>query len=146
MLQLQFNKFIFEYEQQEYVKEGIHWDLIQFQSNQSNIDIIDKFVFARLDDECITSRGSDAGLMSYLYTNLNQSTIFTASSTQKSQLQFSIKHYAGTVMVRPLLLISNRLLIICSTQPLELLKRTRTIFLRTCINCYIPLPSRSYFN
>ena len=101
MLQLQFNKFIFEYEQQEYVKEGIHWDLIQFQSNQSNIDIIDKFVFGRLDDECITSRGSDAGLMSYLYTNLNQSTIFTASSTQKSQLQFSIKHYAGTVMVCP---------------------------------------------
>lgn len=57
MLQLQFNKSIFEYEQQEYVNEGIRWDLIQFQNNQVNIDVIEKFVFSRLDDECITSRG-----------------------------------------------------------------------------------------
>lgn len=54
---MQFNKSIFEYEQQEYAKEGIRWDVIQFQNNQSNIDVMEKFIFSRLDDECITSRG-----------------------------------------------------------------------------------------
>lgn len=56
-LQQQFNKHVFKLEQQEYLKEGIAWKMIDFYDNQPCIDLIESKlgILDLLDEECKVS-------------------------------------------------------------------------------------------
>lgn len=60
-LQQQFNQHVFKLEQEEYLKEGIVWTMIDFYDNQPCIDLIEAKlgVLDLLDEECRMPRGSD---------------------------------------------------------------------------------------
>lgn len=56
-LQQQFNQHVFKLEQEEYLKEGIVWTMIDFYDNQPCIDLIESKlgILDLLDDECRVS-------------------------------------------------------------------------------------------
>lgn len=60
-LQQQFNQHVFKLEQEEYLKEGIEWTMIDFYDNQPCIDLIEAKlgVLDLLDEECRMISGSD---------------------------------------------------------------------------------------
>lgn len=60
-LQQQFNQHVFKLEQEEYLKEGIVWTMIDFYDNQPCIDMIESKlgVLDLLDEECRMPKGSD---------------------------------------------------------------------------------------
>lgn len=57
-LQQQFNQHVFKLEQEEYLKEGITWTMIDFYDNQPCIDLIETRlgVLDLLDEECRVSK------------------------------------------------------------------------------------------
>lgn len=57
-LQQQFNQHVFKLEQEEYLKEGIAWTMIDFYDNQPCIDLIESKlgVLDLLDEECRVSK------------------------------------------------------------------------------------------
>lgn len=57
-LQQQFNQHVFKLEQEEYLKEGIVWTMIDFYDNQPCIDLIESKlgVLDLLDEECRVSK------------------------------------------------------------------------------------------
>ena len=59
-LQQQFNQHVFKLEQDEYLKEGIQWKMIDFYDNQPCIDLIEKplGVFSILEEESIIPKVS----------------------------------------------------------------------------------------
>lgn len=100
-LQQFFNHHMFVLEQNEYLKEDIDWQFIDFgQDLQQTIDLIEKKnkpvgIFSVLDEECIVPRSTDSSF----FEKLNQccsgkSEKFKAS---KFSSKFSLKHYAGDV-------------------------------------------------
>lgn len=60
-LQQQFNQHVFKLEQDEYLKEGIVWTMIDFYDNQPCIDLIESKlgILDLLDEECRMPQGSD---------------------------------------------------------------------------------------
>ena len=68
-LQQQFNMHVFKLEQEEYVKEGIEWKMIDFYDNQPCIDLIEAKlgVLDLLDEECRMPKGSDKSWVEKLY-------------------------------------------------------------------------------
>ena len=68
-LQQQFNMHVFKLEQEEYVKEGIEWKMIDFYDNQPCIDLIEAKlgVLDLLDEECRVPKGSDKSWVEKLY-------------------------------------------------------------------------------
>lgn len=60
-LQQQFNQHVFKLEQDEYLKEGIVWTMIDFYDNQPCIDLIESKlgILDLLDEECRMPKGSD---------------------------------------------------------------------------------------
>ena len=60
---------VFELEQEEYVKEGIEWKMIDFYDNQPCIDLIEAKlgVLDLLDEECRMPKGSDKSWVEKLY-------------------------------------------------------------------------------
>jgi myosin-5 len=97
-LQQEFNQHVFKLEQDEYVAEKIEWSFIDFNDNQPCIDLIEsRFgILALLDEESKLPSGSDASLITKLYSN------FTTNEKYKnffkkprfSEDSFTIAHYA----------------------------------------------------
>eukprot|EP00986_Skeletonema_menzelii_P009079 scaffold4054_cov142-Skeletonema_menzelii.AAC.2 len=102
-LQQQFNRFVFKLEQQEYIREGIRWDMIEFQDNQDTLDLIEKKhsgILTILDEQCrLGMRCNDKTFVSAVYSKcMNGSTTrFGADRKQQSHGKFTIRHYAGIV-------------------------------------------------
>jgi len=100
-LQQQFNLYIFKSEQEEYKREGIAWDFIEFPDNQDVIDLIDKThsgIISILTDQCRTARGSDKLFADAMYKGCEAHKRFEASPLQKGSLKFVINHFAGPVV------------------------------------------------
>ena len=100
-LQQQFNKFVFELEQEEYRLEAIEWSALDFPSNQDCLDLIETRktgLFAMIDDECLVPKGSDANLAKRMYQDLSKFPRFVATNVQKTNNLFQINHYAGPVV------------------------------------------------
>ena len=99
-LQNQFNKNMFEFEQQEYLQEGIVWSEVSFLDNQFCVDLIEKKPFGilpLLDEECQMPKGSDLKLLDKLkekHTG-NQSAF---SKHLHNSNSFYISHFAGRVL------------------------------------------------
>ncbi|XP_067329945.1 myosin-7-like isoform X1 [Channa argus] len=102
-LQQFFNHHMFVLEQEEYKKEGIDWEFIDFGMDlQACIDLIEKpmGIMSILEEECMFPKASDATFKAKLYDNhLGKSNNFQKPRVVKGKAEahFSLVHYAGTV-------------------------------------------------
>jgi len=98
-LQNQFNKYIFELEQEEYKKEQINWDTIKFPDNSECLKLIDgKFgILSMLDEECKLPKGNDINFTSKI-TKKYKDNIYFIKNKKFNNEKISINHYAGEVI------------------------------------------------
>ncbi|XP_063675609.1 myosin heavy chain, striated muscle-like isoform X4 [Bolinopsis microptera] len=100
-----FNHHMFTLEQEEYRKEGIKWDFIDFGLDlEPTIELIEKNmgVFAVMDEECIMPKASDQTFLSKLtLCHNNKHPKFLKPSAKSSMginpVHFQVIHYAGVV-------------------------------------------------
>ncbi|XP_061118333.1 myosin heavy chain, fast skeletal muscle-like isoform X1 [Conger conger] len=102
-LQQFFNHHMFVLEQEEYKKEGIHWEFIDFGMDLAAcIELIEKpmGIFSILEEECMFPKASDTTFKNKLYDqHLGKSNAFQKPKPAKGKAEahFSLVHYAGTV-------------------------------------------------
>ncbi|XP_029808058.1 myosin-6 [Suricata suricatta] len=102
-LQQFFNHHMFVLEQEEYKKEGIEWEFIDFGMDlQACIDLIEKpmGIMSILEEECMFPKATDMTFKAKLYDNhLGKSNNFQKPRNVKGKQEahFSLIHYAGTV-------------------------------------------------
>ncbi|XP_023162899.2 unconventional myosin-Va isoform X1 [Drosophila hydei] len=96
-LQQQFNQHVFKLEQEEYLKEGITWTMIDFYDNQPCIDLIEfrLGVLDLLDEECRMPKGSDESWAVKLVEKCNKFPHF--EKPRFGTTSFFIKHFSDTV-------------------------------------------------
>ncbi|PAV89637.1 hypothetical protein WR25_16678 isoform E [Diploscapter pachys] len=98
-LQQLFNNTMFILEQEEYQKEGIQWDFIDFGLDlQPTIDLIEKpmGVLALLDEECLFPKATDKTFVDKLQKTHNKHAKFIVPE-MRAKSHFAIVHYAGRV-------------------------------------------------
>ncbi|XP_036873333.2 myosin-6 [Manis javanica] len=102
-LQQFFNHHMFVLEQEEYKKEGIEWEFIDFGMDlQACIDLIEKpmGIMSILEEECMFPKATDMTFKAKLYDNhLGKSNNFQKPRNikGKQEAHFSLIHYAGIV-------------------------------------------------
>ncbi|KAI4893120.1 hypothetical protein NFI96_020629 [Prochilodus magdalenae] len=102
-LQQFFNHHMFVLEQEEYKKEGIEWEFIDFGMDlQACIDLIEKpmGIMSILEEECMFPKATDSTFKAKLYDNhLGKSANFQKPRIVKGKAEahFALVHYAGTV-------------------------------------------------
>ncbi|XP_030591647.1 myosin-1B-like isoform X1 [Archocentrus centrarchus] len=102
-LQQFFNHHMFVLEQEEYKKEGIAWEFIDFGMDLAAcIELIEKpmGIFSILEEECMFPKATDGSFKNKLYDqHLGKNSIFQKPkpSKGKTEAHFSLMHYAGTV-------------------------------------------------
>ncbi|CAF1406288.1 unnamed protein product, partial [Didymodactylos carnosus] len=102
-LQQFFNHHMFVLEQEEYKKEGIQWEFIDFGMDlQACIDLIEKpmGILSILEEECIVPKATDKTFVEKLYNNhLGKHPQFGKPKPLKGKVEahFDIHHYAGSV-------------------------------------------------
>lgn len=96
-LQQQFNQHVFKLEQEEYLKEGIVWTMIDFYDNQPCIDLIESKlgVFDLLDEECRMPKGSDESWAGKLIEKCKHFSQF--EEPRFGRTSFLVKHFSDTV-------------------------------------------------
>ncbi|XP_024122915.1 myosin-10 isoform X2 [Oryzias melastigma] len=102
-LQQLFNHTMFILEQEEYQREGIDWNFIDFGLDlQPCIDLIERpthppGVLALLDEECWFPRATDRTFVEKLSAEQGNHPKFFKSKQPRGEADFSIIHYAGKV-------------------------------------------------
>ncbi|XP_069510584.1 myosin-4-like [Ambystoma mexicanum] len=102
-LQQFFNHHMFVLEQEEYKKEGIAWEFIDFGMDLAAcIQLIEKpmGIFSILEEECMFPKATDTTFKNKLFDqHLGKSPNFQKPkpSKGKNEAHFSLAHYAGTV-------------------------------------------------
>jgi len=102
-LQQFFNHHMFVLEQEEYKKEGIHWEFIDFGMDlEETINLIEKpmGIFAMLEEECIVPKATDQTYLTKLHKQHEKSRAYTKPSAKQSKQgggDFILHHYAGDV-------------------------------------------------
>ncbi|XP_055973754.1 myosin-13 [Sorex fumeus] len=102
-LQQFFNHHMFVLEQEEYKKEGIEWEFIDFGMDLAAcIELIEKpmGIFSILEEECMFPKATDTSFKNKLYDqHLGKSNNFQKPKVVKGKAEahFSLVHYAGTV-------------------------------------------------
>ncbi|NXG38832.1 MYH1B protein, partial [Dromaius novaehollandiae] len=102
-LQQFFNHHMFVLEQEEYKKEGIDWEFIDFGMDLAAcIELIEKpmGIFSILEEECMFPKATDTSFKNKLYDqHLGKSNNFQKPKPGKGKVEahFSLVHYAGTV-------------------------------------------------
>ncbi|XP_062258504.1 myosin heavy chain, fast skeletal muscle-like [Platichthys flesus] len=102
-LQQFFNHHMFVLEQEEYKKEGIEWEFIDFGMDLAScIELIEKpmGIFSILEEECMFPKASDMTFKNKLYDQhlgKNKSFEKPKPAKGKAEAHFSLVHYAGTV-------------------------------------------------
>ncbi|XP_064584267.1 myosin heavy chain, skeletal muscle, adult-like isoform X2 [Zonotrichia leucophrys gambelii] len=102
-LQQFFNHHMFVLEQEEYKKEGIEWEFIDFGMDLAAcIELIEKpmGIFSILEEECMFPKATDTSFKNKLYDqHLGKSSNFQKPKPAKGKAEahFSLVHYAGTV-------------------------------------------------
>jgi len=96
-LQQQFNMHVFKLEQEEYIKEGIEWKMIDFYDNQPCIELVESKlgILALLDEECKMPKGSDKSWVEKLYDKCKRWEHF--QKPRLSQTAFLVTHFADKV-------------------------------------------------
>ncbi|ORX97267.1 Myo2 class V myosin [Basidiobolus meristosporus CBS 931.73] len=99
-LQQEFNKHVFKLEQEEYIKEQIAWNFIEFSDNQPCINLIEGKlgILALLDEESRLPSGTDGTFISKLYKQYeNPENACFFKKPKFSNTAFTICHYAHDV-------------------------------------------------
>ncbi|KAL0143517.1 P-loop containing nucleoside triphosphate hydrolase protein [Mucor lusitanicus] len=101
-LQQFFNQNMFELEQEEYQKEKIDWNYIDFGKDlQPTIDLIEKTnpvgILSCLEEECVAPRGSDQRFLEKLNKFCDKDNPDAKYKSTRFQDGFILKHYAGDV-------------------------------------------------
>ncbi|KAJ4926594.1 hypothetical protein JOQ06_014344 [Pogonophryne albipinna] len=102
-LQQFFNHHMFVLEQEEYKKEGIEWEFIDFGMDLAAcIELIEKpmGIFSILEEECMFPKASDVTFKNKLFDqHIGKSAAFQKPKPAKGKAEahFSLMHYAGTV-------------------------------------------------
>jgi myosin heavy subunit len=99
-LQNQFNKNIFEYEQNIYHQEGIEWSFIDYLNNQECIDLIHNNktgIIGCLNEVCRFPIGNDKKFIEILSKENKNNEYLECSNIDRVRNEFKIKHYAGKV-------------------------------------------------
>ncbi|KAJ8259932.1 hypothetical protein GJAV_G00175140 [Gymnothorax javanicus] len=102
-LQQFFNHHMFVLEQEEYTKEGIEWEFIDFGMDLAAcIELIEKpmGIFSILEEECMFPKASDTTFKNKLHDqHLGKTAAFQKPKPAKGKAEahFSLVHYAGTV-------------------------------------------------
>ncbi|XP_069785589.1 myosin-4-like [Narcine bancroftii] len=102
-LQQFFNHHMFVLEQEEYKKEGIEWEFIDFGMDLAAcIELIEKpmGIFSILEEECMFPKASDTTFKNKLYDqHLGKTSNFQKPKPAKGKAEahFALIHYAGTV-------------------------------------------------
>uniref|UniRef100_A0A8C5C6A8 Myosin heavy chain, fast skeletal muscle-like n=1 Tax=Gadus morhua TaxID=8049 RepID=A0A8C5C6A8_GADMO len=102
-LQQFFNHHMFVLEQEEYKKEGIEWEFIDFGMDLAAcIELIEKpmGIFSILEEECMFPKASDTTFKNKLHDqHLGKTKAFEKPKPAKGKAEahFSLVHYAGTV-------------------------------------------------
>lgn len=102
-LQQFFNHTMFVLEQEEYKKEGLIWESIDFGMDlEKTIDLIEKpkGIFAILEEECIVPKASDKSYLEKLHaTHAGKHPSYAKPSTKAKGKDgdFILHHYAGSV-------------------------------------------------
>ncbi|KAM9780011.1 myosin-4-like [Neosynchiropus ocellatus] len=102
-LQQFFNHHMFVLEQEEYKKEGIDWEFIDFGMDLAAcIELIEKpmGIFSILEEECMFPKSTDVSFKNKLYDqHLGKNGCFLKPKVVKGkpEAHFSLMHYAGTV-------------------------------------------------
>ncbi|XP_061906338.1 myosin-4-like isoform X2 [Entelurus aequoreus] len=102
-LQQFFNHHMFVLEQEEYKKEGIDWEFIDFGMDLAAcIELIEKpmGIFSILEEECMFPKSTDTSFKNKLYDqHLGKNSCFLKPKVVKGkpEAHFSLMHYAGTV-------------------------------------------------
>jgi hypothetical protein len=96
-LQLYFTDHILQKEQEDYKKEGVSFEFVNYQDNRDCTEMIDGKLgaFQLLEEECMVPKGADAGLITKMNKQFAQHRCFGV--VKKSPLLFEIRHYAGDV-------------------------------------------------
>jgi len=103
-LQQFFNHHMFVLEQEEYKKEGIFWEFIDFGMDlEETINLIEKpmGIFAMLEEECIVPKATDATYLAKLHKqHAGKTKAFTKPTPKQIKAgagDFILHHYAGSV-------------------------------------------------
>merc|ERR1719209_2549233 len=102
-LQQFFNHTMFVLEQEEYMKEGIPWDLVDFGMDLAVcIELIEKplGIFSILEEQCMFPKASDKTFSDKLldqHLGKNKAFEKPKPAKGKGEAHFSLVHYAGTV-------------------------------------------------
>jgi myosin heavy subunit len=102
-LQQFFNHHMFVLEQEEYKKEGIAWEFIDFGMDlEVTIDLVEKpmGIFAMLEEECIVPKATDQTYLAKLHKQHANNKSYgkpTAKQSKTGMGDFILKHYAGAV-------------------------------------------------
>uniref|UniRef100_A0A8C3IK41 Myosin heavy chain 2 n=1 Tax=Chrysemys picta bellii TaxID=8478 RepID=A0A8C3IK41_CHRPI len=102
-LQQFFNHHMFVLEQEEYKKEGIEWEFIDFGMDLAAcIELIEKpmGIFSILEEECMFPKATDVSFKNKLYDqHLGKSNNFQKPKPVKGKAEahFALVHYAATV-------------------------------------------------
>ncbi|KAH8915331.1 hypothetical protein BT69DRAFT_1184771, partial [Atractiella rhizophila] len=107
-LQQFFNHHMFVLEQEEYARESIEWDFVNFGLDlQPTIDLIESThpvigILSCLDEECIMPKATDKTFVQKLHDLVKShgEPISTKYAPARFDQGFSVKHYAGTVEYR----------------------------------------------
>ncbi|KAF1335305.1 Myosin-like protein, partial [Globisporangium splendens] len=101
-LQQKFTTDVFKTVEDEYVREGLQWDHIQYQDNKDIVEVIDGKlgIIALMNDHLRQARGTEEALVNKIKTNhqkkgneINPHIDFP----RVKRTQFIINHYAGSV-------------------------------------------------
>uniref|UniRef100_A0A8C9TK88 Unconventional myosin-XIX n=1 Tax=Scleropages formosus TaxID=113540 RepID=A0A8C9TK88_SCLFO len=99
-LQQHFVAHYLKAQQEDYVSEGLAWSFIQYQDNQSCLDLIEGSpagVFSLLNEECRLNRPSDAKQFRMRLEKELSSNACVSWDKFSRQPDFTVLHYAGKV-------------------------------------------------
>ncbi|XP_028259354.1 unconventional myosin-Vb [Parambassis ranga] len=99
-LQQQFNRHVFQLEQEEYLREELAWNRIEFSDNQQCINLIEGHLgmLDLLDEECRMPKGSDENWVQKLYDqHLTSKPHPHFRKPRMSSSAFIVLHFADTV-------------------------------------------------
>lgn len=99
-LQNIFNKYIFEQQQKEYIKEEIVWTHIEYPDNKPIVDLFERKggFFSLIEEQCILKSGKDSQLYDKLVTLMTTTVLLNIEKRDKMDKKISIRHYAGDVL------------------------------------------------
>jgi myosin-5 len=99
-LQQEFNQHVFKLEQEEYAREQINWQYIEFSDNRPCIDLIEGKlgILSLLDEESRLPAGSDESLITKLNQGFeNKGKDFPYQKARFGKSSFTVCHYAVDV-------------------------------------------------